>query len=104
VLSGFWNIVSTMQGKSGVESITLVDIGLGIVRLLVLLVDNSILGSGGSAGQACVVVLGDGLVGLLGGLSSTALDGLRDVVGGILYQVNVSVDVVKVLFDESCEP
>ena len=63
---------------------TLVDIGLGIVGLLVLLVDNGILGSGGAAGEACVVVLGDALVGLLGGFGTGALNGLRDVVGGVL--------------------
>lgn len=41
------------------------DIGLGIVGHLVFLVENSVLGSGGSATQAGVAVLGDTLVGLL---------------------------------------
>lgn len=63
---------------------TLVDIGLNIVGLLVLLVDDGILSSGSAASEAGIVVLGDTLVGLLGGSGSGALDGLRDVVGGVL--------------------
>lgn len=60
------------------------DIGLGVVGGLILLVNDSVLGSGGTAGEGCVGVLGDRLVGLLGCLSSGTLDGLRDVVGGVL--------------------
>lgn len=60
------------------------DIGLGVVGCLILLVDNGILCSGSSAAQASIRVLGDMLVGLLGCLSTTALDGLRDVVDGVL--------------------
>jgi len=66
-----------------------VDIGLGVVRQLILLVKNSIL-SGGSAGRDVrVVVLGNLLVGLLGGLGAGALNGLSDVVGGVLLKVLV---------------
>jgi len=54
------------------------------VGLLVLLVDDSILGSRGTGGQLGVAVLGDLLVGLLGSLSTGALNSLRDVVGGVL--------------------
>ena len=64
--------------------LTLVGIGLNIVGLLVLLVDDSILSGGSAASEAGIVVLGDTLVGFLGGSGSTALDGLRDVVGGVL--------------------
>jgi hypothetical protein len=67
-----------------VECNTLVETGLGIVGLFVLLVENGILGSGGPAAEAGVVVLGDTLVGFLRGSGSSALDGLGDVVGGVL--------------------
>jgi len=50
---------------------------------LVHLVSNGILGSGGTAAEACVAVLGNSLVGFLAGGSTGALDGLRDVVGGV---------------------
>ena len=66
---------------------TLVDISLGVVRGLILLVNDSVLCSGGSGREGCVVVLGDGLVGLLGCLSSGTLDGLRDVVCGVLEEI-----------------
>lgn len=52
--------------------------------LLVLLVDNSVLGGSSTAGDAGIRVLGDVLVGFLGCSSTTALDGLRDVVNGVL--------------------
>lgn len=61
-------------------TLTLLDIGLDIMRFLVLLVDDSILGSRGTAGQAGVAVFSNALVGVHGGLSSSALGGLRDVV------------------------
>ena len=64
--------------------LTLVGIGLNIVGLLVLLVDDSILSGGSAASEAGIAVLGDTLVGFLGGSGSTTLDGLRDVVGGVL--------------------
>lgn len=64
--------------------LTLVSIGLNIVGLLVLLVDDGILSGGSAASEAGIVVLGDTLVGFLGGSGSGALDGLRDVVGGVL--------------------
>ena len=60
------------------------DIGLGVVGSLVLLVDNGILGCGSTAGKACVAVLGDALVDLLGRLGTSALDGLSYVVCGVL--------------------
>ena len=62
----------------------LVDVGVGVVLLLVDLVANGILGGGGTAAEGGVVVLGDLLVGLLGSGRASALDGLRDVVGGVL--------------------
>lgn len=64
--------------------LTLVDISLGVVGKLVLLVDESILGSAGAGGDVGIAVLSDALVGLLGSLSSSSLDGLSDVVGGLL--------------------
>lgn len=65
--------------------LTLVNIGLSIVRLLVLLVDNSILGSGGASAQLGIVVLCDLLVGLLGSLSTSSLHGLGNIIGSVLY-------------------
>ena len=59
-------------------------VGLGVVGDLVLLVDDGILGGAGASAQAGVAVLGDVLVGLLGSLSSSALNGLSDVVNGLL--------------------
>jgi hypothetical protein len=61
-----------------------VDISLGVVGGLVELVSNSVLCGGGTATNAGVVVLGDGLVGLLGCLGAGTLDGLGNVVGGVL--------------------
>jgi hypothetical protein len=54
------------------------------MRLLVLLVDDGVLGGSGARGEAGVAVLGDVLVGLLGGSGTTLLDGLGNVVGGVL--------------------
>jgi hypothetical protein len=62
-----------------------VDIGLGVVGELVLLVDHSILSGTGTGGDLGIIVLSDVLVGLLGSLSASTLDGLGDVVGGVLY-------------------
>jgi hypothetical protein len=61
-----------------------VDISLGVVGCLVHLVSNGVLCGRCTAGQAGVSVLGDRLVGLLGCLSTTALDGLGNVVGSVL--------------------
>jgi hypothetical protein len=61
-----------------------VDISLGVVGSLVLLVDDGVLSGGGTAGKACIVVLGDVLVGLLGSCGTSALDSLSGVVGGVL--------------------
>lgn len=41
------------------DGLTLVDIGLGVVSELVLLVNNSILGSGRTGGDVGIVVLSD---------------------------------------------
>lgn len=48
------------------------------------------------SGDGVVAVLGDVLVGLLGGLGGGALDGLSDVVGGLLSGIHV--DGLVVLF------
>ena len=61
-------------------------ISLDVVSLLVLLVNESILGGTSASAELRIVVLGNLLVGLLGGLGSGALDGLLDVVGGVLYR------------------
>lgn len=61
------------------------DIGLSLVGLLVLLVDDSVLGGAGTAAEAGIRVLGDTLVGLLGCGSTATLDGLGNVVNGVLY-------------------
>lgn len=60
------------------------DISLSVVLLLVELVTKGVLGSRGTGGDVGVAVLSDVLVGLLGGGSTSSLDGLRDVVGGVL--------------------
>lgn len=64
--------------------LTLVDIGLGVVAELVLLVGKCILGSAGAGRDVGIVALSDVLVGLLGSFSSSSLDGLSDVVNGLL--------------------
>jgi hypothetical protein len=61
-----------------------VDISLGVVGGLVQFVSDGVLGGGGTAADAGVVVLGDRLVGLLGCLGAGTLDGLGNVVGGVL--------------------
>lgn len=65
---------------------TFVDIGLGVVGCLVLLVDKSVLSGLHTAGNACVVVLGDVLVGLLGSGGTGALNRLGDVVCCVLKE------------------
>lgn len=60
------------------------DIGLGVVDLLVLLVTDGVDGSAGAGADFGVGVLGDLLVGLLGSGGTGALNGLSDVVGGLL--------------------
>lgn len=60
------------------------DISLGVVGSLVHLIANSVLGGSSTGSQACVRVLGDVLVGLLGNSSSGTLNGLRDVLCGVL--------------------
>ncbi len=61
------------------------DISLNLVGLLVLLVEKGVLGSSDTRGNVGVVVLGDLLVDLLRGSGSGALDGLADVVDGVLW-------------------
>lgn len=60
------------------------DISLGVMARLVELVSNGILCGSGAGAEACVVVLGNLLVGLLGSFRTGALDGLGNVVGGVL--------------------
>jgi hypothetical protein len=64
--------------------LTLVDISLGVVAGLVELVSNGILCGSGAGAEAGVVVLGNLLVGLLGSCGTGALDGLGNVVCGVL--------------------
>jgi hypothetical protein len=63
---------------------TLVDISLGLVRLLVELVSDGVLGGRGAGTEGGIGILGDVLVGFVGGLSTGALDGLGYVVCGVL--------------------
>jgi hypothetical protein len=65
-------------------SLTLVGISLGVVGFLVELVSDGILCGGGTGAQAGIVVLGNLLVGLVGSFGTGALDGLGNVVGGVL--------------------
>lgn len=60
------------------------DISLGVVNELVLLVEEGVLGRSSTGGEVGVVVLCNLLVDLLGGAGSSALDGLADVVDGVL--------------------
>lgn len=59
-------------------------LGLSVVHLLILLVNNGVLGCLRASTDAGVGVFGDVLVGLLGALVGAALNGLRDVVCGVL--------------------
>lgn len=70
---------------------TLVAVSLDIVGLLVLLVTDGVDGSVGTGAQLRIGVLGDILVGLLVGGGTGALDGLGDVVGGVLEGVRVMI-------------
>lgn len=57
--------------------------------LLVLLVNDGVLGGSGTRGEGSVGVLSDVLVGLLGGSGTSALDGLGNVVDGVLGRVKI---------------
>jgi hypothetical protein len=61
----------------------LVALGGSRVLALVQLVTNGVLSSGGAGGQVDVGVLGDLLVGLLGGGSGGLVDLVADVVGSV---------------------
>lgn len=101
MLSSLYEVVSNHCYTMIMMKLTLVDISLSVVGGLILLVEESVLASGGTASEGCIAVLGDSLVGLLAGLSSSAislvtyfqpqdqrcdipLDSLRDVVSGVL--------------------
>lgn len=88
VLGGFYATLKPdlTWSAPGTLKLTLVDISLGVVGGLVLLVDDGILGGSSTAAQACVVVLGDVLVGLLGSFGTCAVDGLGHVVCGVLWR------------------
>jgi hypothetical protein len=73
----------------------LVSLSRGVVLGLVHLVANGGDGARGTVGNGVVagnVALGLLLVGLLGSLGGLALDGLRDVVGGVLDRVDGLAD------------
>lgn len=76
------------------------DISLGLVAVLLSLVSNGVLGSRGACAQACVSVLCDRLVGLLGCLGSGTLDGLSDVVCGLLWRELACVDMEVRVFQD----
>ena len=63
---------------------TLMDISFGIVRSLVRLVESGIFGGRGTRSEACIGVLSNILVGLLGSSSPSALNGLRDAIRDVL--------------------
>lgn len=85
VLSSFCECVLASCHEYAVANlITFVDIGLGVVGHLVLLVKKSILGGAGAGANVGVAVLGNVLVGFLGSLGTGALDGLSNVIGGVL--------------------
>jgi len=66
-----------------------VGLSLGVVGLLVELVSDRVLCGGGAGAQAGITVLGDLLVGLVGSLGTGALDGLGNVVCGVLDGLHV---------------
>lgn len=70
----------------------LVNISLGLVGGLVEFVSDGILCGSGAGAQAGIVVLGDLLVGLLGSLRTGTLDGLGNVVGGVLDGLHFGID------------
>src|SRR5689334_13543465 len=88
--------VSTHLVLSGL----LVEIGLSVVALLVELVADGITSGLGAGAEACVAVLGDVLVGLLGSSGGSALDGLGDVVGGVPKKKRLLVRVVLSVEEE----
>jgi hypothetical protein len=95
MLRGFYTTLSTASSRlPAKDRLTLVNIGLGVMRLLVLLVDDRILGRAGTGAHLRIRVLGHLLVGLLGALGTGALDGLGNVVGGVL-DYSVSDDASK---------
>lgn len=56
------------------------------MSFFVLLVDDGILRSGGTGAQLGIVILGDLLVGFLRSLGTGALDGLGNIVRGVLVR------------------
>jgi hypothetical protein len=73
----------------------LVGLSGALVLLLVDLVTSGVEGTGGTVGERVLagdVALSLLLVALLGGLSGLALDGLGDVVGGVLDRVDGLAD------------
>lgn len=78
------DIFSSFQSSK----LTLVDIGLGVVLLLINLVDGSVLRSCGTSGDAGIGVLCSVLVGFLFSSSSGALDAFSDVVNTLLRRGN----------------
>lgn len=63
---------------------TLIGVSLGVVYRLVLFVDSGVLGSTCAGAEASIGIFGDVLVCFLGALVGRALDGLGDVVCGVL--------------------
>lgn len=59
-------------------------IGLYVMRLLVLLVEDGVLSSASAGAQLGVIILGDLLIGLLRDLGTSALNRLGNVVGSVL--------------------
>ena len=82
VVGGSWRDSLVLGGL-------LVDIGRGVVLLLVNLIADGILGGRGTSAEAGIVVLGNRLVGLLGRGAGGALDRVSDVVGGVVDLVHV---------------
>ena len=80
-----WLSLTCRAGARHLDAL-LVGGGGGLVLLLVELVGGGVKSTGGTVGEGVLagnVALGLLLVGLLGSLSSGALDGLGDVVGGV---------------------
>jgi hypothetical protein len=72
-----------------------VNIGLGLVLVLLGLVAGGIKGSVGTGVERSIVVLGDLLLGLLGSLAGVTLDRLGDVLAEVLDRVDGGVDNVR---------
>jgi hypothetical protein len=80
--------VARLLSNLRVLDVLLVDLSLVVVAGLLDLVAEGVLGGGDTSANGGLSVLGNLLVDLLAGARSGSLDGLRDVVGGLLDRLH----------------